>query len=257
MKRLANSFGIAFSMYSRIPMMRCDWTEETMKYVMCFFPWIGAVIGALCFGWYHLASWLSVDAALAAIVLMMIPVFVTGGIHLDGMLDTADALSSWRPLERRIEILKDSHAGAFAIITCVVYFFLLYGVTHSIDTSILPVYAFTFVVSRSLSGFAVVTFPKMKKEGTVADFSKKAETKRIQITLICYLVIAFALMIWINPWYGIAGTVGALLTFAYYHYMAMKNFGGINGDLAGWFLSMCELIMPACMVAVQLIRMKI
>ena len=64
-------------------------------------------------------------------------------------------------------------------------------------------------------------------------------------------------MIWINPWYGIAGTVGALLTFAYYHYMAMKNFGGINGDLAGWFLSMCELIMPACMVAVQLIRMKI
>ena len=128
---------------------------------------------------------------------------------------------------------------------------------HSIDILILPVYAFTFVVSRSLSGFAVVTFPKMKKEGTVADFSKKAETKRIQITLICYLVIAFALMIWINPWYGIAGTVGALLTFAYYHYMAIKNFGGINGDLAGWFLSMCELIMPACMVAVQLIRMKI
>ena len=50
MKRLANSFGIAFSMYSRIPMVRCDWTEENMKYVMCFFPWIGAVIGALCFG---------------------------------------------------------------------------------------------------------------------------------------------------------------------------------------------------------------
>lgn len=49
MKRLANSFGIAFSMYSRIPMVRCDWTEENMKYVMCFFPWIGAVIGALCF----------------------------------------------------------------------------------------------------------------------------------------------------------------------------------------------------------------
>ena len=47
MKRLANSFGIAFSMYSRIPMVRCDWTEENMKYVMCFFPWIGAVIGAL------------------------------------------------------------------------------------------------------------------------------------------------------------------------------------------------------------------
>ena len=257
MKRLANSFGIAFSMYSRIPMVRCDWTEENMKYVMCFFPWIGAVIGALCFGWYHLAVWLWMDQTLYAIVLMMIPVFVTGGIHLDGMLDTADALSSWRPLERRIEILKDSHAGAFAIITCVVYFFLLYGVTRSIDASILPVYGFTFIVSRSLSGFAVVTFPKMKKEGTVADFSKKAETKRIQVTLIVYLIIAFVVMILIDPWYGAAGIIGALLTFAYYHHMAIKNFGGINGDLAGWFLSMCELIMPACMVVAQLIRLKL
>ena len=257
MKRLANSFGIAFSMYSRIPMVRCDWTEENMKYVMCFFPWIGVVIGALCFGWHLLASWLEMDPALAAIILMMIPVFVTGGIHLDGMLDTADALSSWRPMERRIEILKDSHAGAFAIITCVVYFFLLYGVIHSIDAVMLPVYAFCFVVSRSLSGFAVVTFPKMKKEGTVADFSKKAETKRIQLTLICYLVLAFAGMIWIDPWYGIAGMAGALLTFVYYSRMAMKNFGGINGDLAGWFLSVCELIMPACMVAVQLVQMKL
>ena len=63
---------------------------------------------------------------------MLIPFFVTGGIHLDGMLDTADALSSWRPMERRIEILKDSHAGAFAILICVVYFFLLYAVTDMV-----------------------------------------------------------------------------------------------------------------------------
>lgn len=77
------------------------------------------------------------------------------------------------------------------------------------------------------------------------------------MTLICYLVIAFAVMILINPWYGVAGMIAALLTFAYYHHMAMKNFGGINGDLAGWFLSMCELIMPACMVVAQLIRVKL
>ena len=49
-KRLMNSCGIAFSMYSKIPMPQCDWTDDNMKYVMCFFPWIGAVIGALCIG---------------------------------------------------------------------------------------------------------------------------------------------------------------------------------------------------------------
>lgn len=253
MKRLANSFGIAFSMYSRIPIPRCDWTDENMKYVMCFFPWVGAVIGMLCFGWYHLAVWLGMHTPLRVIGMMLIPVIVTGGIHLDGMLDTADALSSWRPMERRIEILKDSHAGAFAIITCVVYFFLLYGVTDMIGEGMLPVYGCMYVVSRSFSGLSVVSFPKMKKEGTVADFSKKAETNRIQAILILYLILAFALMLWLNPLYGAAAMLGAALTFVCYYRVAMKNFGGINGDLAGWFLSNCELVMPLCMAAAGLV----
>ena len=45
MKRIYNSFLIAFSMYSRIPMPQCQWNDENMAYAMCFFPWVGAVIG--------------------------------------------------------------------------------------------------------------------------------------------------------------------------------------------------------------------
>lgn len=247
-KQLLNSLGIAFSMYSRIPMPNCDWNDENMKYVMCFFPWIGVVIGALSLGWYELSAWLGIQTPLQTVGMMLIPMLVTGGIHLDGMLDTADALSSWRPMERRIEILKDSHAGAFAIITCAAYFFALYGVLSEIGVGMLPVYIGCFAVSRVLSGLSVVSFPKMKKEGTVADFSKKAETKRIQVTLGVYLVVLAALMLWQNPLYGAAALAGAGVTFWYYYRMAMKNFGGINGDLAGWFLSVCELVMPFCMV---------
>ena len=56
MKRCWNSLNIAVSMYSRLPAMQCDWSEENMRYVMCFFPWIGVVIGALCLGWEFLAG---------------------------------------------------------------------------------------------------------------------------------------------------------------------------------------------------------
>ena len=126
-----------------------------------------------------------------------------------------------------------------------------------VTVDMLPVYAMLFVVSRSLSGLSVVSFPKMKKEGTVADFSKKAETGRIRVTLICYLVLAIAGMFILNPLYGAAATAGALLTFGWYYRMAMKNFGGINGDLAGWFLSNCELVMPLFMVAAHLIAAKL
>lgn len=55
------------------------------------------------------------------------PGSVTGGIHLDGLLDTADALSSYKTKEEKLEILKDSHAGAFAIIIGICWFVLVSG----------------------------------------------------------------------------------------------------------------------------------
>ena len=58
MKSLWNSFIVAFSMYSKIPMPRADWNKENMKYSMCFFPWVGLVIGALELGWFYLAAWM-------------------------------------------------------------------------------------------------------------------------------------------------------------------------------------------------------
>ena len=257
MKSLWNSFKIAFAMFSKIPMPQAEWTEENMRYMLCFFPFVGAAAGLLTLGVSWLGEYFGFGTGFMAMALILVPVLVTGGIHVDGLLDTSDALSSWRDREKRLEILKDSHAGAFAILICVVYFFLLYAVTDMVTVDMLPVYAMLFVVSRSLSGLSVVSFPKMKKEGTVADFSKKAETGRIRVTLICYLVLAIAGMFILNPLYGAAAIAGAFLTFGWYYRMAMKNFGGINGDLAGWFLSNCELVMPLFMVAAHLIAAKL
>ena len=252
MKRMWNSLNIAFSMYSRIPSAQCDWNEENMKYVMCFFPWIGIVIGLLSCGWHSLAVALELNDPLRIIVWMLIPVLVSGGIHLDGLLDTADAMSSWRTRERRLEILKDSHAGAFAIIICAVHFMMLYGILDMVSEEMIFVYSFTFVISRSLSAFSVVTFPKASVSGTVAGFSKNAETRIIQVTVICYVILCGMAMILIQPVYGAAALIGAALTFGWYYRMAMKNFGGINGDLAGCFLTVCEAAMPTAMVICSL-----
>ena len=116
MKILWNNFKVAFAMYSKIPMPAADWDKESMQYAMCFFPWVGLAVGILEFLFWKILEFLGAGSLFRAAVLVLIPVLVTGGIHLDGYLDTMDALSSWREKERRLEILKDSHAGAFAVI---------------------------------------------------------------------------------------------------------------------------------------------
>lgn len=90
-----------------------------MSLAMCFFPWVGAVIGLASWVVYQAGGWLAdrqetlssgipgSSNLFLTMLLVLIPIFITGGIHLDGFLDTQDALSSYQPMERRLEILKD------------------------------------------------------------------------------------------------------------------------------------------------------
>lgn len=251
MKKLWNSFKIAFAMYSKIPMPKSEWNKENMRYVMCFFPAVGVVIGILSFLWGVYGQILVESQAFYVIVLLLIPVVVTGGIHLDGLLDTSDALSSYQERERKLEILKDSHAGAFAIIICVLYFLFYFGVYNELRVTSLPVVCIGFVLSRSLSGFSIASFPMARNTGLAATFSDSAQKQTVRVVTSVAACISIAAMCIVNLVLGIACAAGALLAFAYYHHMAMKQFGGITGDLAGFFLQTCELAMAFSVVLMQ------
>ena len=122
---------IAISMYSKIPMPNVEWTEERMRYVMCFFPLVGIVQERPWAFWLHLAlDVLNLSVGAAALTGAAIPLLVTGGIHMDGFLDTMDAIHSYGDRSRKLEILKDPHLGAFAVISFGVYMMLYLGVFH-------------------------------------------------------------------------------------------------------------------------------
>ena len=110
---LLNAMIIAIAMYSKIPMPRVDWNEKNMRYAMCFFPLVGVIIGVLEIVAGNLITvWKGEGTFFYAVVLTLIPVFITGGIHLDGFADTMDAKSSYGDREKKLEILKDPHTGA-------------------------------------------------------------------------------------------------------------------------------------------------
>ena len=246
---LIRSFFIAISMYSKIPMPRTDWTKEAMKYAMCFFPVIGCVIGALLSVWGIVGSeTFGYDSFFFTSVCVLLPVLITGGIHLDGLLDTSDALSSYKPMEEKLQILKDSHAGAFAIIIGICYFIADIGVYSELTRRALPVLACTFAMSRSFSGLSVVSFKMAKNTGLAATFSDMAVKGRVKITMLVYLVLIGGVMIYLDAPLGILAILAAMIDFFAYKHMAYKKFGGITGDLAGFFLQTCELLMAAAVI---------
>ena len=249
---------VAFSMYSKIPMPRIEWNKENMKYTMCFFPLIGVVTGVLIYlaGMFldgNIFPKVNSGRLMFAAVMTLIPVFVSGGIHLDGLLDTADALSSYKTKEEKLEILKDSHAGAFAIIIGICWFVLDFGIYSEADAHTIGLLAIGFVISRTLSGLSLVSFRMAKNTGLAATFSDMALKSRVRIVMICYLIVCAGLLLYLDPLYGTAELIGALLVFFWYRHLSYEKFGGITGDLAGFFLQNCELFMAVCVIGLRIV----
>ena len=113
---------------SRIPVPQTKWNEKSMRWCICFLPLVGAVIGAVQWAAYIVLTHFSFGRVFRAAVLTVLPVLLSGGIHMDGYMDTCDAIHSYGSREKRLEILKDPHVGAFAVIGAFVYFILDFGI---------------------------------------------------------------------------------------------------------------------------------
>lgn len=237
---LAGSFLIAVSMYSRIPVPTISWTDRRMRYALCFFPVIGLAVGAAdwLFAWF--CRWMEAGEVFRACGLTAIPLLITGGIHLDGYLDVTDARSSCTDREKKLEILKDPRAGAFAVIGCGVYLVLYAGAVSQLQERGILLLPAIFVLERALSGFSVIRFPKARKDGLAAGFSKAAAVKTVSLVLVLTAAACTAVLWCAGGMDGLAAAVACFFTFGGYYRMAMREFGGINGDLAGHFLQSCE-----------------
>lgn len=244
---------IAFAMYSKLPMPRVDWEKKALSWALCWFPLVGVVIGLVLWGWMALAEFLHMGPALFAAIALLIPIALSGGIHLDGFCDTCDALSSHQTREKKLEILKDSHTGAFAIICCVLCLLVFFSCWCEVEAagSTVLVLALGPALSRSLSGLFAVTLPNARGTGLLATFTGPMDTAKARGVLVIWVVACAAAMLWLSPLTGGAALLGAGLACLYYRIMSFRQFGGVTGDLAGFFLQTCELAMVLAVVLVQ------
>ena len=247
--RLLKSIAVAFSMYSSIPMPRFKWGSDDMKYHLIFFPWIGAVIAVIEYLWRYVCDMFDISQVVLTLISIAIPLIVTGGFHLDGYMDTSDALSSYQDRTRRLEILKDSHIGAFSVIRLVVYGLLMFASVFSMNEMAYYAWIMTFFISRALSGICVIGYKKAKSSGSLSTESATASSKVVMISLAIQIVIVAVIVGHFLGYFWTAALAGVLVALLYYLYIAYSKFGGITGDLAGWFVCQAELV-SAIFVAV-------
>ena len=236
------SLMVAISTYSIIPVPNFEWSEKNMRYALCFFPVVGIVCGVLMWRFFRFGAVLNLSGFFAAAAAVCIPLLITGGIHMDGFMDTVDAVSSHQTREKKLEILSDPHCGAFAVIYCAVYLILnlafLYEI-HSVGN--LLVICPMYVLSRSISSLCAVNLPNARKSGMLSAYTKNAERRTVNIWMIVAAFVSAGLMVRISPISGaFAMGLGLLWTFMYCR-ITKREFGGVTGDTAGFFLQMFEL----------------
>jgi adenosylcobinamide-GDP ribazoletransferase len=241
MKKYLHAFVMCQSMFCAIPAPQV-WDEKAKDKMLLFLPVVGLEIGAL----WALLAWLcrllNLPALVAGVILCAYPYMVTGFLHLDGFMDVTDAVKSCRDLQRRREILKDSHVGSFAVIGVVLLMIAQFALLSSAPTDAnYLILIFIPAVSRCCSALAVTGLKPISTSQYADQKKPKSHMIALNIMLCIFLAAGFLLC----GKYGFA-LIGCLVGFGLALLRAYRSLDGMNGDIAGFSLTIGEL----CAVAV-------
>ena len=246
---ILKAFCLAFSTYSRIPMIRVYPNKENMRYMMCYLPFVGAAIGGLFMLWFHICVLLGIDHACFSAVAALLSGLVTGGIHAIGYLETNDALSSHGTKQRMLEILKDPHVGAFAIITAIVYYILYFGFLNEISIyGEAGMIALGFVLSRTLCALEVSLMRCAKNSGVLYEISQNSNKAAVAFVSVLLTVACATVMVMLSAYIGFLVILCQAGLILYYKFFVAKKLGGITNDTCGYFIQMSELLVVMAVV---------
>ena len=235
MKTCLHAFAMCQSMFCAIPCPWQVWDEKARDRMLLFLPLVGLELGAL----WALLAWgcaaLGVPGPVRALALTAFPYLATGYIHLDGFMDVTDAVKSCRSPERRREILKDSHVGSFAVICLALVLLTQFALNLAGEG---PVWLLALIpgVSRCCSALAVETLPPM----STSQYARREKRKGHIAALLGVLVVLMAAGFLLFGKYGFA-LLGCIAGYGLALRRGYRSLGGMNGDIAGYSLTLGEL----------------
>jgi adenosylcobinamide-phosphate synthase/adenosylcobinamide-GDP ribazoletransferase len=222
-----------------------------------FYPAAGLVIGGMVAGIGYGASFVF-PAPVNAALLLCIWVLLTGGLHLDGLMDTADGLLSHRSRERMLEIMKDSRVGAMGVIACVLYLLLKWSLLISLltpveahaDSIALWLLALLPVWSRTFLPAAIVWWPYARQGGGLGQWFRSVRKRHALGAIVLAFAITMvglhgsglfaprATMLWSFSMAAAVFMVGGICSL-----LVSRKLGGLTGDVYGALNELLELVL--------------
>lgn len=234
--KIVKAFFMCLGMFTALPCPYRPWDEDARPLMTACLPLVGAVIGAL---WYALAALgrMLLPDMLSAALTASLPFLLTGFMHLDGFMDSSDALLSWRPLEQRQKILKDVHCGSFAVVAVVLLCMGMFAAAADAHAKDLRALIFLPTASRCLSAFCVTALkPIGHSEYGTLERSMATPAAALVMLLITFLICGL--------WLGSAAVLAVCATVIGYiaaMAWAVHTLKGVSGDLAGYALCIGEV----------------
>lgn len=232
----------AFQFLTRFPLPAITYTPDTLSGALKFFPAVGIVIGycaAFLYPWllHHLGN------ALAALLILLFMVAITGCLQEDGLADTADGLLGGSTREKRLAILRDSRIGSYG---AAALFFSLGS--RWILLASLPLERFTsyVVCAAVLSRWTVLplsaVLPAAQADGQGARVAGKTSTGALFIGSL----IASVIVLYLLRQQALAPVIAVMITTILTGLIYRSKIGGITGDCFGATIQLSEIVVYLC-----------
>lgn len=247
------AFAAALQFLTRfpVPMRSIVYTEDVFRRSVVFYPAAGLLIGLFVSG-IGAVLCLVFPPLVSGALITALWVLLTGGLHLDGLMDTADGILSHRPREQMLAIMKDSRVGAMGVIVCVVYLLLKTVLIISLVEignpewlvwgMLIPVWSRTFMVT------AIACWPYARKEPGLGQLFRTvrkfhAVASGVMAALFSLVVVLFAAWQW-GVEIGFIPVFLPIFSFGLGTAIAVvisRKLGGLTGDVYGALNECIEL----------------
>ena len=241
------SFIIAIQFLTRIPVPAIDnISERETGRSLLYYPLVGLVIGVLLSS----LSWMlgTIAAGLQAALLLAFWVLITGGLHLDGLADSADAwLGGYGDRQRTLEIMKDPYSGPAAVVLIVLLLLIKFAALqvlvsdhHGALLILAP------LLARTALPVLFQTTPYVRAGGLGAAMASHVSSME---GVLLPVLTGFATIV-LMGWSGVGLIIAVMVSFILLRAMMLKRLGGTTGDTAGALVEVMEAVVLVVVVLV-------